>query len=89
MAKTLDFNKPITTLEGKETGETVGKVLASILAMQAKGDPLKYMSWALDMHAGKTVDLDPSDLETLKSFVTSNEQMTNLLKYHILNIINS
>lgn len=87
--KKLDFNAPITDLNGKDTGEKIGKSLAGILAMQSKGDPLKYMGWALALNSGQTIELDPSDLETLKTFVTQNEQMTNLFKYHILNVINS
>lgn len=88
-SKTLNFDTAIISLEGTESKETIGKILASVLAAQSKGDPLKFMSWAMDLYHGKDIVLDPTDLETLKIFVTGNEQMTNLLKYQILNILTS
>ncbi|MEO6721442.1 MAG: hypothetical protein ABIN67_13825 [Ferruginibacter sp.] len=81
----LDFE--IIDLDGKLTGQKVGKALANILAIQSKGDPLKFMTWAMAFNAGQTVELDPTDIQTLKTFVSENEQMTNFLKYPILTLL--
>lgn len=85
--KKIDLNKAIKDLDGKEIeGSNLGKLVAQMLASANKGDALKYMSWALKLHEGKSIELDPSDLETLKNFVKDHEQLTNLSKAQILEV---
>ena len=85
--KKIDLNKAIKDLDGKEIeGSNLGKLVAQMLASANKGDALKYMSWALKFHEGTSVELDPSDVETLKNFVKDNEQLTNLSKAQILEV---
>jgi len=40
--------------------------------------------WAQKFYAGEELDLDPTDLSILKSFVEGNEQLTVLAKAQIL-----
>ena len=89
-----NFNVPVKNLAGElmkdENGKdlTAGKILASTLVNQTKGDAIKYFSWGLDMYNCKVLNLDRSDVKTLTDFVESNEQMTVLAKAQILDILN-
>jgi hypothetical protein len=58
-----------------------------MLVTATKGDALKFMAWALKLHAGESIEIDPSDLETLKSFIKEHEQLTILSKAQILQCI--
>lgn len=82
---TLDLNKAIKDLDGKEIeGSNLGKLVAQMLISANKGDALKYMAWALKLHAGESLELDPSDKETLKNFIKDHEQLTILSKAQML-----
>jgi hypothetical protein len=85
----IDLNKPVLDL-GKSPIENafIGKVIASALISGTKGDALKFMEWAFLLHEGKELDLDKSDYETLKSFITNSESITILVKGQALEIIN-
>ena len=83
--KKIDLNKAITDLDGKDIeGSNLGKLVAQMLASASKGDALKYMAWALKLHAGEELELDPSDKETLKHFIKDHEQLTVLSKAQML-----
>jgi hypothetical protein len=83
--KTIDLNKAIKDLDDKEIeGSNLGKLVAQMLVLASKGDALKYMAWALKLHVGETLDLDPSDAETLKNFIKEHEQLTILSKAQML-----
>jgi hypothetical protein len=81
----INMNMPILGLDGKELEETnIGKLIAQMLVQTNKGDALKFWHWAQKLYAGKELDLDPSDSETLKNFIKDNEQMTILSKAQAL-----
>lgn len=83
--KKIDLNKAITDLDGNAIeGSNLGKLVAQMLVTSSKGDALKYMAWALKLHAGETLELDPSDKETLKNFIKDHEQLTVLSKAQML-----
>jgi uncharacterized protein YecA (UPF0149 family) len=83
--KKINLNKAITDLDGKDIeGSNLGKLVAQMLASATKGDALKFMSWALKLHAGESLELDPSDVETLKNFIKDHDQLTILSKAQIL-----
>jgi hypothetical protein len=83
--KTIDLNKSIKDLDGKEIeGSNLGKLVAQMLVTSSKGDALKFMAWALKLHAGETLELDPSDKETLRNFIKDHEQLTILSKAQML-----
>jgi hypothetical protein len=82
---TINLNNPLTDLSGKEIADSnMGRIVAQMLVTATKGDALKFMAWALKLHAGESLELDPSDIETLKHFVKDHEQLTILSKAQIL-----
>lgn len=84
----MDFNFNLLDLEGKEIADAnAGKLLANILVSANKGDAMKYWTWAQKMYAGKVLELDPSDTETLKNFVKESEQLSILAKAQLLEVI--
>lgn len=81
----IQLNKNLIGLDGQVIDQSnMGKLLATILSSSNKGDALKFWSWAVKLHAGEQLDLDPSDAETLKNFVKESEQLTILSKAQIL-----
>jgi hypothetical protein len=77
----INMNVPILGLDGQEVPDSnIGKLVAQMLVNSSRGDVLKYWHWAQNLYAGKELDLDPSDSETLKAFIKDHEQMTILLK---------
>jgi hypothetical protein len=86
--KKIDLNKCLTDLDGNEIKESnMGKIVAQMLVSSSKGDALKYMAWALKMHAGESLELDPSDVETLKNFIKDHDQLTILSKAQMLEVL--
>lgn len=83
----LNFNLPILDLENKEIeGTNLGKFLATQLSQSNKGDALKLFGWALKLNAGEIIDLDKSDQTMLKGFIEGSENMTNIVKYRLLEV---
>jgi hypothetical protein len=83
--KKIELNKAITDLDGNAIeGSNLGKLVAQMLVTSSKGDALKYMAWALKLHAGEPLELDPSDLETLRNFIKDHDQLTILSKAQML-----
>lgn len=86
---TVNLNKVLTDLDGQEIKDSnMGKIAAQMLISATKGDALKFMSWALKLHAGESLELDPSDKETLKNFIKEHEQLTILSKAQMLEAFN-
>lgn len=88
----VNFNVPVLNLDGKPINEglepaNLGKVLGNTLVMVSQGDVLKFYGWAMKMNNGDVVDLDKSDQETLKKFVTENQNLTILVKAQILELL--
>lgn len=90
----LDFNKPLKGLDGSEikdeTGKEVslGKLLSGQLANSNKGDALKLFTWAQKCYNSQPLDLDPSDVATLKDFINANDNLTVLAKAQLLSVFN-
>jgi hypothetical protein len=82
----INLNKLIVDLSGKEIeGSDLGQLLAQMLASAStKENAIKMYYWAQKFYAGEELDLDPTDLSILKSFVEGNEQLTVLAKAQIL-----
>ena len=68
-------------------GPTLGQIIANQLAMDAKGDPLKYFEWAMALNSKGMIDLDSSDQTTFENFVKGCDKLTNLVKAQILTAI--
>jgi len=83
--KKINLNKAIKDLDGNDIeGSNLGKLVAQMLVTSSKGDALKFMAWALKLHAGEILELDPSDKETLKNFIKDHDQLTILSKAQML-----
>lgn len=81
----VNMNLPIIGLDGKELPESnIGKLIAQVLVQSSKGDVMKFWFWAQKLYAGEELDLDPSDIETIKSFIKENESLTILSKAQAL-----
>jgi len=82
----INLNKPAKDLKGKAIeGSNLGEMLADVLAMHNEGkQALKFYGWALNLAAGKDLELDQADVNTLKEFVESSKQMTVMLSAQIL-----
>jgi hypothetical protein len=91
----VNLNKPLIGLDGVEAKDpvrseaiTLGKLLAGQLANHNQGDPLKLSSWAMKLYNGKPIMIpDKSDLDTLKTFIKTSQQLTNLMKAQMLEAI--
>lgn len=85
MITKVDLNKAIKDLDGKEIeGSNLAKLVAQMLVSTNKGDALKYMAWAIKLHAGEALELDPTDKDVLKNFIKDHEQLTILSKAQML-----
>lgn len=84
----LDYNFYLKDLDGAEIKEAhAGKLLATGLIQQTKGDAVKFWDWALNLHKGEALDLDSSDQETLKNFIKDSESFTVLAKAQLLQVL--
>jgi hypothetical protein len=85
----INLNKPIVDLSGKEIeGSNLGQLVSQLLASSSsKENTIKMYYWAQKFYAGEELDLDPTDLSILKSFIEGNEQLTVLAKAQILEVI--
>lgn len=89
----INFNKAALDLEGKEQKDSagsvvmLGRILAQAMVNQSRGDALKYYDWGKKLYAGDPLNLDRSDIKTIKEFLEPNEQLTVLAKAQILEIL--
>lgn len=89
----FDFNTPLLDLDEKPIKENgkptmLGELLARALVNNATGNPVKCFDWAMAAHHGKPLELDRSDIDTLKKLVEDSLFITNLAKAPILGILN-
>jgi hypothetical protein len=81
----LNFNIPILDLEDKEVDNSnIGKTIANALHQSRTGDALKYWDWAKKLYKGEPLDLDPSDVQTLKNFILTDENFFVILRAQAL-----
>ena len=86
----LNLNFNLKSIDGKEINDShAGKLLGNILVSSIKGDALKYYDWGRKLYNGEDIEIDRSDLNNIKSFVESHEQITILAKAQILEVINT
>jgi hypothetical protein len=84
----LNLAKPFLGLDSQPLSTAadtpMGKLLANALAQSSTGPAIKFFDWALNLHAGKTIEIDDADKATLISFVETNPNMNNLVKSQLL-----
>lgn len=84
----IDLNFQLKNLDGTDMQcdqAHAGRILAQVLAESNKGNSVKLMSWAIKLYDKETIELDDTDLETLRAFVNNTEFLKNLAKYQIIN----
>lgn len=87
MAK-INLNTNFKDLDGKEIeNNNIGKTVAQVLSQSTSGNALKFWDWAIKLQAGKELDLDPSDKQTLKEFIENAQNLIILAKAQILALI--
>ena len=85
----VDLNKSLVDLDEKVIeGAEMNKILANALQNSRNGDALKLWDWAVKLHSGKTLDLDPSDFNTLKKFIEDEQTFPVLTKAQMLSALN-
>ena len=68
--------------------ETVGRMLANVLARGQSADPVKAMMIAMQIHGAKSVDLEEADFALVKETVDKDQMLTNLGKAVLLTALN-
>jgi len=89
MKKLNSLTNPITGLDGApimdEIGvQTVGRMLANVLARGQSADPVKAMMVAMQIHSQKSVDLEEAEFAFVKEAVEKDVMLTNLGKAAML-----
>ena len=82
----LNLNKALVDLEGKEIKEAnMGKTLGNFLAgNKTELDAVKAWELAAVLHAGKTAQIDSSDLDKLEKSIEGSTVLTPLAQAQLL-----
>lgn len=91
----INLNTEFLDLDGNvvlasETNEpiNIGKALAHQIHYGTPPHPVKMGYWADKLHAGEELDLDPTDVDILKAFVSSPQTpLMGGIKRQILTLI--
>jgi len=79
----------ITGLDGLPIGEeTIGKMMANVLARAQSSDSVRAMMLAMEIHGAKAVDLEDADFALVKETVDKDGLLTNLGKAALLTVLN-
>jgi len=83
--KKLDFNFNLKYLDGSEIQEgAANRILANLIVGQTKGDSLKLYTWSIELYNNGVLNLDKSDLQTLKTIIEETLTLTVLAKAQLL-----
>ncbi len=87
--KKLSLNIQPKSLNGVESkGDNLAKILAGILSNKSPGiDSIKAMDWAMKLFNDGSIEIDRSDNQKLEKFVEDTDQLTNLGKSQIINVL--
>ena len=93
----VNLNKPLLRIDGKHQKITedndidnLGKALGSALAFsQNEGNSIKLSDWGFSLWKGEVLEIDDSDLTTLKEFVKNSRGMTNIGAGQVLKALNA
>ncbi len=81
----ISLNKPCLGLDGNHfTNDSLGKILGQSLALQSKGDAIKLIDWAGKLYKGEDLELDRSDFNWLKEFISNSESIFVIAKGPLL-----
>lgn len=85
----VDLNFDLFGLDQTTKVAVAGELVAGILSVQAKGDAIKLLDWALSFYRKEVVTMDASDLIKLKEIISNAETVTILAKAPILKYLNT
>lgn len=68
--------------------ETLGRMMANVLARAQSNDPVKAMMVAMQIHGAKSVTLEDADFTLVKEAADKDTQLTNLGKAALLTALN-
>lgn len=87
----VDLTAPLEGLDGVALSDntTQARVLANSLVSGPEGDAIKCYDWGVSLYKTGMIEVDASDLETLKGLVKSNQRLANLAKGPILKTLNA
>ena len=89
MKKLNSLTNPLTGLDGQPIGEeTVGKMMANVLARAQSADSVRAMMIAMEIHGAKSVDLEDADFALVQEAVDKDQMLTNLGKAALLTALN-
>jgi len=89
MKKLNSLTNPLTGLDGQPIGEeTVGKMMANVLARAQSADSVRAMMIAMEIHGQKSVDLEDADFALVQEAVDKDQMLTNLGKAALLTALN-
>ena len=84
----LDFN--LKDLSGNEIKDAhAGKLVASALSQSNKGNSIKLFDWAMKLWNKEVLELDDTDFNVLKAFISESEYMTVLAKGQIVKFLDN
>ena len=79
----------ITGLDGLPIGEeTIGKMMANVLARAQSSDSVRAMMLAMEIHGAKAVDLEDADFALVQEAVDKDTLLTNLGKAALVTALN-
>ena len=87
----INFNVPFKGFDGQpvqENGNVInlGYILSQRIAYSNSPNSQKLMYIGFQLYEGKEISLDPVDKEILKKFIESDEVMTNMIKFRLLEL---
>ena len=103
MKKLNSLTNPITGLDGQPivnpvgtnpdgtpilVPETVGRMMANVLARAQSADSVRAMMIAMQIHGAKSVDLEDADFALVQEAVEKDAMLTNLGKAVLLTALN-
>jgi hypothetical protein len=77
-------------LEGKDTPDNMGKLLANIIANGKETDVLKvikHMDWAKALYNEGSISVDEADRIAIRDMVINNDMLTTLAKAQLIEVI--
>ena len=76
----INLDKPLTDVDGSDTGQKLNRVLATLLKQSSTGDGRKYRDWAIDLTMNGKIQVDKSDFDNVLQFVRGNQQAWALVR---------
>lgn len=84
----VDLNFELFDLDGKLINKA-NKLISGLFMSEMKGDAEKLFDWAISFHKGDVVEMDSSDIEKIKTLLTTTERMAVMVKAPILKYLQS